>query len=206
MPEEKFSTKRSSLIRVGTQRVIEKTLQEYRLPEILEHYFEKDLGFFLDIASYSIITENNAGQYYPDCAYNHSLFSEGMKVYSDSKISDFLYIISSDQSAGFLNEWNGCRDYREKIYISYDSTNKNCQVGDLELAVFLNDMVLKHKGTFENKRTKNINSYNVYGTLTTNEEGDILSFTEMEFDYAIKSRKPVLVFEYKNIENLPQLK
>lgn len=29
-------------------------------------------------------------------------------------------------------KWNSRRDQREKIYISYDSTNKNCQAGDLE--------------------------------------------------------------------------
>ena len=27
--------------------------------------------------------------------------------------------------------WNENRDHREKIYISYDSTNKNCQAGDM---------------------------------------------------------------------------
>ena len=35
---------------------------------------EKDTGFLLDLACYSIIEENNAGQYYPDYAYEHALF------------------------------------------------------------------------------------------------------------------------------------
>lgn len=254
LPEEKFSSKRCSLLRVGTQIVIDKILTEYKLPEILGNYFEKDLGLLLDLASYSVVAENNAGQYYPDYAYNHSLFTEGMRVYSDSKVSDFLRRITSDQSVGFLNEWNGSRNHKEKIYISYDSTNKNCQAGDLEMAEFghakvdmgtpiisismaydtsnkmplfyeeypgsINDMsrfqcmvrkaqgygyknigfildrgyfckdnidymdscgysfvmmvrgmasfvremVLEHKGTFEEKRTSNIRSYSVYGT------------------------------------------
>ena len=30
-------------------------------------------------------------------------------------------------SASFLNEWNGSRNHREKIYFSYDSTDKKCQ-------------------------------------------------------------------------------
>ncbi|MDY2628773.1 MAG: transposase [Lachnospiraceae bacterium] len=39
-------------------------------------------------------------------------------------------------SAGFLNDWNAERDHREKIYISYDSTNKNCQAGDIEIVEY----------------------------------------------------------------------
>ncbi len=68
---------------------------------------------------YSIISENNAGQYYPDYGYNHPLFSDGMKIYSDSKVSEFLSKITTDQRVGFLNEWNDKRNHREKIYISY---------------------------------------------------------------------------------------
>ena len=37
---------------------------------------------------------------------------------------------------GFLNSWNETRNHREKIYISYDSTNKNCQAGDIEMVEF----------------------------------------------------------------------
>ena len=93
-------------------------------------------GLFLDLVAYSIVTENNAAQYYPDYAFNHPLFTNGMKVYSDSKISSFLREISRDDSIQFQNEWNAGRDHREKIYISYDSTNKHCQAGDVELAEF----------------------------------------------------------------------
>lgn len=81
-----------------------------------------------------IVAENNAAQYYLDYAYNHPLSTEGMKVYSDSKISSFLRDIKRDDSIGFQNDWNGKRDHREKIYISYDSTNKHCQAGDIEIA------------------------------------------------------------------------
>jgi len=96
----------------------------------------KDSSLLLDLAAYSIITENNAGQYYPDYGYNHPLFTDSMKIYSDSKVSDFLTRMTQDQSIGFLNEWNTNRDHREKIYISYDSTNKSCQAGDIEIAEF----------------------------------------------------------------------
>ena len=96
----------------------------------------KDCGLFLDLCAYSIVCENNAGQYYPMYAYNHPLFTEKMHIYSDTKVSDFFASITDDQSIGFLNEWNATRDHREKIYISYDSTNKNCQAGDIEMVEF----------------------------------------------------------------------
>ena len=49
-------------------------------------------------------------------------------------ISRFLRDIKRDDSISFQNNWNAKRDHREKIYISYDSTNKHCQAGDVELA------------------------------------------------------------------------
>lgn len=137
LPESRSQVKRSSCLRVGAFITFRKIIEEYKLPEMLGHYFEpKDRDLFLDLMVYSIITENNAGQYYPDYGYNHPLFSSGMKIYSDSKVSAFLKEISLDQRVGFLNEWNEKRDHREKIYISYDSTNKNCQAGDIRLVEF----------------------------------------------------------------------
>ena len=56
-----------------------------------------------------------------------------MRIYSDSKVSDFLQDITIDQRIRFLNEWNEKRDHREKIYISYDSTNKISQAGDIDI-------------------------------------------------------------------------
>ena len=137
LPEERDRTNRSSCLRIGDYVVIRKILEEYNLPEILGHYFKaKDLGLFMDFVAYTIITEDNAGQYYPMYAYNHPLFTENMRIYTDSKVSELLHSITADQSAGFLNEWNGSRDHREKIYISYDATNKNCQAGDIEIVEF----------------------------------------------------------------------
>ena len=137
LPEEKSGERRSSCLRTGAFIVIRRIMEAYKLPEILTKYLgEKDTGLFLDLAAYSIICENNAGQYYPDYAYNHPLFTKGMKIYSDSKVSDFLSGITDDQSVGFLNEWNAKKDHREKIYITYDSTNKNCQAGDIEIVEY----------------------------------------------------------------------
>lgn len=137
LPETKNRTSRSSCLRVGAYFVLRKIIEEYNLVEFLGGYFEqRDLGLFLDLAVYSIIAENNAAQYYPDYTYNHPLFTNGMKQYSDSTVSDFLNSVTDDQSIGFLNSWNETRNHREKIYISYDSTNKNCQAGDIEMVEF----------------------------------------------------------------------
>lgn len=134
LPETKQEQKRCSCLRVGAFIALQKIIESCKLPEILGHYFDpKDRDLFLDLMIYSIITENNAGQYYPDYGYNHPLFSSGMKIYSDSRVFAFLKKIGTEQRVGFLNEWN---ENREKIYISYDSTNKNCQAGDIRLAEF----------------------------------------------------------------------
>lgn len=122
---------------MGAYFVLRKIIEEYNLVEILGRYFgQRDLRLFLDLAVYSIIAENNAAQYYPDYTYNHPLFTNGMKQYSDSTVSDFLNSVTDDQSIGFLNSWYETRNHREKIYISYDSTNKNCQAVDIEMVEF----------------------------------------------------------------------
>lgn len=137
LPEEKFNSNRSSCLKIGPYVVIQKILEEYKIPELLERQFEgKDLGLFLDLMAYSIICENNAGQYYPMYAYGHPLFTEGMRIYSDTKVSDFLCGMSGEESIGFLNDWNSTCDHREKIYVSYDSTNKNSEAGNIEMVEF----------------------------------------------------------------------
>lgn len=137
LPEEKFNSNRSSCLKIGPYLVIQKILDEYKIPELLDRQFSgKDLGLFLDLMAYSIVCENNAGQYYPMYAYGHPLFTEGMRIYSDSKVSDFLCGMSGEESIGFLNDWNSSCDHREKIYISYDSTNKNSEAGNIEMVEF----------------------------------------------------------------------
>ena len=136
LPETMEGTKRSSCLRLGAYAVIKKIIDDYQLDNMIKNIIGRDTGLFLALAAYSIIAENNAGQYYPDCTYNHPLFTDGMRMYSDSKVSEFLKGITTDQSIDFLNQWNGSRDHRERIYISYDSTNKACQAGDIEIAEF----------------------------------------------------------------------
>ena len=90
LPEEKQTVSRSSCLRIGAYVVLRRIIAEYHLDEMMADIIGKDSGLFLDLAVYTIVTENNAGQYYPDYAYNHPLFTDKMKVYSDSKVSDFI--------------------------------------------------------------------------------------------------------------------
>ena len=127
---------RSGCLRIGAYLVIRKIIAEYKLDIMISRIIGKDAGLFLDLAAYAIITEDNAGQYYPDYAYDHPLFTDDMRIYSDSKVSDFLSRTTEDQRIRFLNEWNARRDHREKIYITYDSTNKNCQAGEIDMVEY----------------------------------------------------------------------
>ena len=136
LPEERSEAYRSCCLRIGSYVAIQKILQEYELPAMLKKRLGKDSGLFLDLVSYMIIDEENAGQYYPDYAFCHPLFSEGMRIYSDVKISRLLNSITREQSIGFLDDWNHRRDHKQRIYISYDSTNKNCQAGDVDIVEF----------------------------------------------------------------------
>lgn len=137
VPNKDRSFNRSSCIRIGSYIIIKKVIEDYGLREYLQSGFdESEMGLFLDLVAYTIISESNVMQHYPDYTYNHPLFTDEMTMYSDSKISSFLKGIAFEHSADFLNAWNAKRSHREQIYISYDSTNKNTEAGDLELAEF----------------------------------------------------------------------
>lgn len=136
LPETKCGAHRSGCLRIGTYLVLRRIIAEYHLDEMIGNIIGKNSGLFLDLAVYSIIAENNAGQYYPDYAFNHPLFTDRMKIYSDSKVSAFINSITGDQSRAFLDEWNEKQDHSQKIYISYDSTNKNCQAGDIDFVEY----------------------------------------------------------------------
>ena len=134
LPEEKDRSSRSCGLRIGTWIVLRKIINDYNLPEILGRYLKsKDVGLLLDLAAYSIVEENNRSQHYPSYAFCHPLFTEGMRIYSDSKVSEFLHSLDDEISVSFQNEWNEKRNHRERIYISYDSTSKRCEAGDLRI-------------------------------------------------------------------------
>lgn len=136
LPEENDESSRSSCVRVGSYLVIKKIAEDYQLFDHLDNWDDRGKGLLLDLAAYSIISENNAAQHYPEYAYNHPLMTPEHKIYSDSTISRFLTEISADDRVNFLNSWNEHRNHDERIYISYDSTNKNCKAGDIEKAEY----------------------------------------------------------------------
>ncbi len=136
VPEERPKSYRSCCLKLGAHLVISKIVEHYKLDEILSQPFEDDVGFVLDLVSYLIVDEENAGQYYPDFAFTHPLFTDGMRILSDSSVSRFFSGVTKDQIVGFLNEWNAKQDHRQRIYVSYDSTNKNCQAGDIDIVEF----------------------------------------------------------------------
>lgn len=106
LPETKGEAYRSGCLRAGTYFVLRRIISEYHLDEMIRDIIGKNSGLFLDLAVYSIIAENNSGQYYPDYAFNHPLFTDRMQIFSDSKVSNFINSITKDQSLTFLNESN----------------------------------------------------------------------------------------------------
>ena len=151
------STKRSNMLSIGTYVVIDKILDEYDLKDILRSVIGAKYGLFLDLMAYTIVCEDNAAQYYPKYAKNHPLFSDDMHIYSDSTISDFLKQVTTDNSIDFLNQWNSKADNKDKIYISYDSTNKVSQEGDVSIVEL---------GHSKNDKTENIFNYAIALDIT----------------------------------------
>ena len=129
-------SKRSNTLQVGSYIALASVIRECQLEKLLENAFGDKAGLILDLASYCIVMEDNAAQYYPEYARRHPLYTEGMRIVSDSTISRFLSSVDRDQITAFLDAWNNKRDRRERIFSSYDSTNKNCQAGDLDFVEF----------------------------------------------------------------------
>ena len=114
LPEDQGRDARSSCLRIGTWIVIEKLMRESLIERIISSLYgdERGTGLFLDLAAYYLTTENNAGQYYPDYAYNHPLFTPEYKIYNDSTVSTFISQISVEDSVSFQNEWNAVKKSR----------------------------------------------------------------------------------------------
>ena len=136
MPETLPFAYRSCCLKIGSYVIIKKVLCEYDLISMLKKRFGNETGLILDLISYLIVEEENAGQYYPDFAFTHPLFTDKMMIYSDSKVSRLLNAITKDQCINFLDDWNRDRNHKSRIYVSYDSTNKNSEAGDIDIVEF----------------------------------------------------------------------
>jgi len=130
-----YSASRSSCMHAGTHAVVKGFLGKYRILDWLQGRFGlRNGGLVMDLAIYLIITEGNTAQHYPDYAYRHPLFTPQMRIYSDSKVGTLLRdTITRDDTIAFTEWWNSAKDHRNKVYMSYDSTNKLCQAGDIDM-------------------------------------------------------------------------
>ena len=104
LPSEKDEAIRSGCLHIGAFIVIRKIIAEYHLDEIIARIIGKDAGLFLDLAAYSIITEDNAGRYYPDYAYEHwyrvlRIFCEQLLAALDKLILCVLSEYTSSKAA-----------------------------------------------------------------------------------------------------------
>ncbi len=128
------AVKRSNTLSIGTFIVVEKLIKENCLDEGMALACPSHFGLLFDMALYMIVEESNVAQHFHAYARTHPLFNPNMRIYSDSTISWLYHNLPRDTSTDFLDWWNARMDHNQRIYISYDSTNKSCQAGDLNLA------------------------------------------------------------------------
>lgn len=85
LPESQERGGRSSCLRVGAYLVIQKLIMETMIDKIVKSIYNDDRGsgLFLDLASYFLVTENNAGQYYPDYIDLQKIFTENASFFAD---------------------------------------------------------------------------------------------------------------------------
>ena len=132
--KEDEESNRSQCLRVGAYSLIKNMFNETKLNDIINPLFKDKGGLIKDLVSYEIIEESNVMQHFEDYEYNHPLFNENMHIYSDSSVSDLLSKnITPDDINTFISAWTKINKSKGKVYISYDSTNSNCQAMDIDL-------------------------------------------------------------------------
>ncbi|MGM9958625.1 MAG: transposase [Erysipelotrichaceae bacterium] len=132
--EDNEELKRSQCLRIGGYSLIKKMFNDTKLNDVINPLFKEKSGLIKDFVSYEIIEESNVMQHFKDYEYNHPLFNENMHIYSDSSVSDLLSkSISEEDINTFISAWTRINNSKGKIYISYDSTNSNCQAMDINL-------------------------------------------------------------------------
>ena len=102
LPELRPASERSSTLMAGAFLAIEEAVRHYDLDKMLTKHFGERAGLVLDLASYMVVEGRNQGQYYPDYAYRHPLFTKNMRIVSDSTVSKFLSEVTHDQITGSL--------------------------------------------------------------------------------------------------------
>ena len=125
----------SRTLKVGGSAVIRRVMKDLELDRIIKDIYGDKYEMIENIIEYMILFETSTYQHYPELMRNHPV--QGMKLVSDSRISDFLnYRTMEEENEYFLEAWNRIRSKENVVYIGYDSTNINNQAKGIELAEY----------------------------------------------------------------------
>ncbi len=131
----------SRLIHVGPFYVINHVVKEFNIDSMLRKAIKKyepdDTTLraeqILDLAAYYIVFQYNKADSYNDYARNHLLFTAHQRIISGPDISKLLPLLTVDMQQDFLSSWNAQFIKCSDVSIGYDSTNHNCQAGDIDI-------------------------------------------------------------------------
>ena len=124
---------RSDFISFGLNMVVDTIVKKSQLYDLLDSIFEDNTNKILDIASYMILKETSAMQYFEDYGYNHHLFN--LDNFTDNTIGRLFDLLKVKDIDLFISSWVKMHSNKD-IYVSYDSTNMNSTSGTLELAEY----------------------------------------------------------------------
>ena len=124
---------RSDFISFGLNMIIDTIARKSQLYDLLDSIFEDNTNKILDIASYMILKETSAMQYFEDYGYNHHLFN--LDNFTDNTIGRLFDLLKVKDIDLFISSWVKMHSNKD-IYVSYDSTNMNSTSGSLELAEY----------------------------------------------------------------------
>ena len=124
---------RSDFISFGLNIIIDTIARKSQLYDLLDSIFEDNTNKILDIASYMILKETSAMQYFEDYGYNHHLFN--LDNFTDNTIGRLFDLLKVKDIDLFISSWVKMHSNKD-IYVSYDSTNMNSTSGTLELAEY----------------------------------------------------------------------
>jgi len=124
----------SDTISIGFNMVMDKILDDTQIDVLLKEIYSDDEYFAMrDLMSYIISNETSTIQHFPGYARRMNILSDTIR--SDSYYCNFFKdVITDKKNELFLNAWNLLERNKDKLYISYDSTNMNTNSIGIELA------------------------------------------------------------------------
>lgn len=125
----------SRTLKVGGSVVLRKVMKELELEKLIKEIYGVRYETIENLIEYMILFETSTYQHYPELMRNHPV--HGMKIVSDSYISEFLNDENMEEDNGyFLEAWNKIHSKENTVYIGYDSTNINNQAKGIELVEY----------------------------------------------------------------------